>query len=133
MPNDAVKKSDTGLWGEKLAMEMLAGKGYKILGSRVQLDARDEIDIVARDGEALVFVEVKTRAAEIFGSPMSFVDRKKRHVLSRAATRYLKRKKFPAVNFRFDVVEVIGRMGDEAPTIRHIENAFNLDRIYYLP
>jgi len=133
MPNEPVKKGETGLWGEKLAGEMLVGKGYKILGRRVQLDARDEIDIVARDREVLVFVEVKTRAAENYGSPMSSVDRKKRHVLSRAAARYLKRKKFPAVNFRFDVVEVIGRIGGNAPEIRHTENAFNLDKIYYLP
>lgn len=131
--NRSRDKGATGLWGEELAARMLTGKGYKILGTRVRLDARDEIDIVARDDEALVFVEVKTRKAEHYGRPAEAVDRAKRHALSRAAARYLKRIKFPPVNFRFDVVEVTGSIGCEDPKINHIRNAFNLDRIYFLP
>lgn len=123
----------TGLWGEKLAAGLLKEKGYKILGTRVQLDARDEIDIVARDGETLVFVEVKTRKSEAYGRPVDSVKRDKRHSLSRAAVRYLKRIKFPAVNFRFDVVEVTGSPDAGDPDLNHIENAFNLDRCYFVP
>ena len=131
--NPTKDKNATGRWGEDLAARMLAGQGYKILGTRVQLDARDEIDVVARDGEALVFVEVKTRKTDQFGRPADFVDRAKRHSLSRAAVRYLKRLKLPPVNFRFDVVEVTGAIGCEDPKINHIQNAFNLDRIYFVP
>lgn len=131
--NEAGDKHAAGLWGEELAARMLAQKGYKILGTRVRLDARDEIDITARDDETLVFVEVKTRKTEHYGRPAAFVNRGKRHALSRAAVRYLKRIKFPAVNFRFDVVEVTGSPGCENPKIHHIENAFNLDRIYFVP
>jgi len=123
----------SGLWGEDIAARMLAGKGYKILGIRVRLDARDEIDIVARDEESLVFVEVKTRKNEAYGRPAAAVKREKQHTLSRAAVRYLKRIKFPAVNFRFDIVEVIGSPGCDNPDVNHIENAFNLDRIYFVP
>jgi putative endonuclease len=125
---------DTGIWGEKVARRELSGKGYRIIGQRVQLDARTEIDIVARDGETLVFVEVKTRKGEGFGRPAESVNRRKRHALSRAAVRYLKMKSFPQVNFRFDVVEVVGeKKAGGPPIVRHIENAFPLDRRYYLP
>ena len=131
--NRALDRDATGLWGEGLAAKMLAGKGYKILGTRVRLDSRDEIDIAARDGETLVFVEVKTRKSKAFGRPASFVNREKRHALSRAAVRYLKRIKYPSVNFRFDIVEVTGTQGCDDPELNHIENAFNLDRIYFVP
>lgn len=122
----------TGVWGEARAADFLQERGYKILGRRVRIGLRDELDLVARQGEVLVFVEVKTRADEDFGRPIASVDRGKRHTLSRAAVRYLKKLKIP-VSFRFDVVEVVGREGDEAPLIRHIENAFPLDRCYNLP
>jgi putative endonuclease len=123
----------SGLWGEEQAEAFLKKKGYRILGRRVRLGPRDELDLVARDGEALVFVEVKTRKSEDFGSPVSAVDRKKRHSLSRAALRYLGKLRYPEVCFRFDVVEVIGEEGEEDPVIRHIENAFPLDRRYMVP
>jgi putative endonuclease len=123
----------TGKWGEKQAELFLRKKGYRLLGSRVRLDARDEIDIVARDGDSLVFVEVKTRASEAYGRPADAVNREKRRVLSRAAVRYLKKKKFPDVCFRFDVVEVVGSRHSGEVIIRHIENAFPLDRRYHLP
>jgi len=122
----------TGLWGEHKAEEFLKTKGHRILGRRVRVSLRDELDLVVRDGEVLVFVEVKTRQTEAFGRPFASVDRRKRHVLSRAAVRYLQHLKAP-VMFRFDVIEVIGREGDVCPVIRHIENAFTLDRCYTLP
>ena len=122
-----------GRWGEAHAERMLRAKGYRILGRRVRLDRRDEIDLVARQDRVLVFVEVKTRAAEEFGRPMASVDRRKRQVLSRAAVRYLKRLREPPAYFRFDVVEVIGRRGEAAPVVRHIERAFELDRRYTIP
>lgn len=131
--SQAPDSSDSGLWGEEVAARMLAGKGYKILGTRVRLDARDEIDIAARDGDTLVFVEVKTRKDVDFGRPAAAVNRAKRHALSRAAVRYLKRIKFPSVNFRFDIVEVTGSPDEGEPEINHIENAFTLDRIYFVP
>lgn len=122
----------TGLWGERQAEIWLKAKGYAILGRRVRIGLRDELDLVARHGEALVFVEVKTRRHEHFGRPIDAVDRQKRRALSRAAVRYLVRIKRP-VYFRFDVIEVIGCDGDKTPAIRHIENAFQLDTRYRLP
>ncbi len=124
---------DTGRWGERQAEQQLAESGYKIIGRRVRVGSRDEIDLVARDGPSLVFVEVKTRKNENFGRPASAVDRAKRHTLSRAAVRYLKALRNPAVPFRFDIVEVIGTEEDGHPKINHIENAFPLDSHYRLP
>lgn len=124
--------ADSGVWGETLAADYLKAKGWRILGVRVRLDRRDELDIVACDGEVLVFVEVKTRRNEAFGRPAAAVNREKRRVLCRAAMRYLKRLKQRDVYFRFDIVEVIGTCGSDA-TIRHIENAFPLDKRYSLP
>ncbi|NQT92341.1 MAG: YraN family protein [Lentisphaerae bacterium] len=125
--------AETGKWGEEEAEKHLRRSGYRIVGRRVRVGTRDEFDLVARDGKTLVFVEVKTRAGESFGRPAAAVNAKKRHVLSRAAVRYLKRLRDPAVPFRFDIVEVVGRRGDSAPKIRHIPNAFPLDSRYSLP
>jgi putative endonuclease len=122
----------TGLWGERQAELFLKEKGLKILGRRFRVGLRDEIDLVVREQETLVFVEVKTRKSELFGRPVQSVDARKRHALSRAAIRYLQKLKQP-VNFRFDVVEVVGGSEGGAPVIRHIENAFTLDRCYALP
>ncbi len=123
-----------GLWGERQAERALRAKGYRILGCRVRVGPRDEFDLVARDGDVLVFVEVKTRAGAGFGRPADRVDDRKRHTLSRAAVRYLKRLKHPPHAFRFDVVEVLGAPeGAAAPEIRHLENAFPLDRLYRVP
>ena len=122
-----------GLWGEKHAERYLKRNGYRTLGRRVRLGQRSEIDIIARQGKTLVFVEVKTRKSEAFGRPASAVDRDKRRTMSRADVRYLKQRDFPKIHFRFDVVEVIGELADKAPQIRHIENAFPLDARYQLP
>lgn len=122
-----------GLWGEEVAARMLCAKGLKVLGRRMRIGLRDELDIVARDGDVLVFVEVKTRRGESFGRPVTAVDRGKRHVMSRAAVRYLRKLKNPRVAFRFDVVEVVGSPGDAEPVVRHMTNVFTLDRRYVLP
>jgi len=130
---DTAAEPSSGLWGEAQAERMLRQKGYVILGRRVRVGQRDELDLVARDDKVLVFVEVKTRKTETFGRPGAAVNHAKRHYLSRAAVRYLKHLRQPPDAFRFDVVEVIGTADMPAPLIRHIENAFPLDRCYRVP
>jgi putative endonuclease len=120
----------SGEWGEKVAEQELKKAGFSIVGRRVRFGPRAELDLVARDGDVLVFVEVKTRKGEMFGRPSAAVDRKKRRLVSRAAVRYLQRLKNPRVFFRFDVVEVIGEPGDKNPEVRHIRNAFPLSAPY---
>jgi len=126
------RTDDTGKWGEREAEKHLRGKGYRIIGRRVRVGGRDEIDLVTRDGDVLVFVEVKTRASERYGRPIAAVDRHKRQVTSRAAMRYIKKLKNPDVLFRFDVVEVIGTPDSPDTMIRHVEEAYPLDRRYMI-
>ncbi len=122
----------SGRWGEQLAVRFLKKQRYKIVGQRVRVGKRDELDIIAKHNDVLVFIEVKTRKNEDFGRPITAVNKAKRHRLSRAAVAYLKRQKPPPDYFRFDVVEVIGEPDMEPPKIRHIENAFQLGSAYRL-
>jgi len=123
----------TGLWGERQAARYLAGKGYKIIGRRFRVGMRDEIDLIAREGDTLVFIEVKTRANEAFPRPLAAVGRAKRYNQARAAIRYLKRLKTQPASFRFDVVEIIGKPDKEKPLVRHVENAFSLPKYFRVP
>ncbi|MDP6491137.1 MAG: YraN family protein [Kiritimatiellia bacterium] len=126
------RKDETGRWGEREAEKHLKKKGYRILGRRVRIAGRDEIDLVARDRDVLIFVEVKTRASERYGRPIAAVDRHKRQVTSRAAMRYIRKLKDPDVLFRFDVVEVVGTPDSPETVVRHVEEAYPLDRRYMI-
>lgn len=120
-----------GRWGEDTAAQYLQAQGYTIIDTRVRVDRRSEIDLVARKGELIAFVEVKTRSSVALGRPAAAVGRSKRDALSRAAVRYLKSHRVSKVYFRFDIVEVIGE--EESPVIRHIPNAFPLSPRYRYP
>jgi putative endonuclease len=122
-----------GAWGEARAAAYLKAAGYAILGRNVRPNRRDEIDIVARAGETLVFVEVKARRREEFGRPAQAVDREKRHALNRAAAAYLRRARYPRIYYRFDVVEVLGQPEEGEPLIRHLEDAFPFERRFKFP
>ena len=122
----------TGLWGEQQGVRFLKSRKYKVVGERVRVGKHDELDIIAKRGDVLVFVEVKTRRNETYGRPFSAVNKDKRKRISRAAVTYLKNKNIKPDYIRFDVVEVIGEPGNKNPEIRHIENAFPLDSAYRL-
>lgn len=122
-----------GQWGEDQAAAYLGARGYRVLGRNVRPNRHDEIDIVARTGETLVFVEVKTRRREDFGRPMMAVDKEKRHALNRAAAAYLRKAKYPDLFYRFDVVEVLGQPEEGEPEIRHLDNAFPFERRFVFP
>ncbi|HNR93918.1 MAG TPA: YraN family protein [Kiritimatiellia bacterium] len=119
-----------GLWGEKVAEDALKKKGYAILGRRVRMGKRGELDLVAKQGETLVFVEVKTRAGEQFGRPFGAIKSHKKKMLMNAAKCYLLKLKERPRYFRFDAVEVIGREGAGEPVVRHIESAIKITRKY---
>src|SRR5205807_8163260 len=95
-----------GARGEKLAGRFLRSHGYKILYRNFRARGGGEIDIVCRDGETLVFVEVKTRRREDFGRPLAAVDRPKQIRISRGGLAWLRALDNPDIIFRFDVVEV---------------------------
>lgn len=117
---------ERGERGEEVAARHLRRAGYKVLVRRFQ-SRHGEIDLVCRQGEWLVFVEVKTRASEEFGAPSEAVDHTKQERLSRAALEYLRLLHHPRVRWRFDVVEVLWPTEAAAPTeVRVIQNAFDL-------
>lgn len=108
----------TWLGGEAIAKEYLQKCGLKILQTNYKTNF-GEIDIIARDGDYFVFVEVKARATLKFGRPAEAVTKTKQHKLRQLATAYLTSKKlFPSL-MRFDVVEVL-----DFDTINHIRDAF---------
>ena len=120
----------TGRWGEKQAEKFLKKASYKILGRNVRSGKHDEIDLIVRQDDTMVFVEVKTRKSEAYGRPAAAVNRDKRRKLSRAAVTFLQKRKLRPPYIRFDIVEVIGASSNGAPEIRHIENAFQLEGGY---
>jgi putative endonuclease len=106
-----------------LAAIALREIGLEILGRNFA--ARDaEIDIVARRGQTLCFVEVKTRRREILSRPAAAVGREKRKHIGRAARAYLHKLGHPALPISYDIVEVVLE-SRRAKTIRYWPNAFN--------
>src|SRR2546429_3021320 len=118
-----------GARGEKLACRFLKRSGYKILLRNFKGRSGGEIDIVCRDNDTLVFVEVKTRTREDFGRPFSAVDRQKQKRISRGGLAWLRMLDNPDILFRFDVVEVI-ITDDAKPRLELIRNAFPLSKPY---
>lgn len=119
-------KDEFGKWGEDQAARLLKKEGYSIVGRRVRPNLHDELDIIAKKGQILVFVEVKSRRDEAFGRPAAAVDTRKRRALVRGAHAFLRNIRRKDLYIRYDVVEVIGYPTDTnpPPTIRHIEDAF---------
>lgn len=114
-----VNKRKVGTNYEKQAAEYLKKKGLKILGQNFYC-RMGEIDIIAKDGEYLVFVEVKYRRNESCGSPLEAVNVKKQKRICRAASYFCVRYGYRMdMSFRFDVVAILGN-GE----ITHVENAF---------
>jgi putative endonuclease len=112
-----------GIIGEELAAAALASRGYAILERRYATE-RGEIDIIAEDGETLVFVEVRARATGEFGrAAESVTDAKKRQV-ARMAIEYLARHRISDRPCRFDVVAVDGALG-AAPEVTVYRDAFD--------
>src|ERR1043165_7966956 len=92
-----------GELGERAAKKHLKRQGLKFLTANFRTP-RGEIDLVCRDSDCLVFVEVKTRSSEEWARPAAAVDRERRQRLTRAALDYLHRLKNPLVKIRFDIV-----------------------------
>lgn len=117
-----------GRLGERAARRHLRRLGLKFLTANFR-SPRGEIDLVFRDDDCLVFVEVKTRSSEDWTRPAAAVNAAKRRRLSLAALDYLKLLDNPPVRVRFDIVEVL--LADGAVReIRHLPNTFALTAPY---
>ena len=112
-----------GSWGEEMACQHLISQGYKILKRNFHSKC-GEIDIIAKDKNCIVFVEVKTRRNNSCGLPAEAVDVKKQTHLYKTAERYIQENPTEK-EIRFDVIEVYARIVDGNPvveSINHIEN-----------
>jgi len=115
-----------GKRGEDLACAELEKRGYVIVDRRFRTRC-GELDIVARDGGVLVFVEVKARSGSNFGTPFESVTWKKRQRLSQMAASYLFMRRLAGVACRFDVVAVVERQGMQ--TIELLRGAFDMESL----
>lgn len=111
-----------GLEGETRACRALEARGYRVLERRYRTRF-GEIDIVARDGTTLVFVEVKTGAGRRFGDPMAWVTLQKQRRLVAMATDYLARRRTGRAAVRFDVVG-IDMTAPDGPRLTVVTDAF---------
>jgi putative endonuclease len=117
-----------GELGELAAKKHLQKSGLKHLTSNFR-SARSEIDLVFRDDDCLVFVEVKARAAGGWVRPAGSVNRRKKLLLTKCAFDYLRLLKTPPIKIRFDIVEVLLK-GDDVMEVRHLPNTFTLTPPY---
>jgi putative endonuclease len=119
----------SGAYGERLAARHLESKGFVIL-ARQYRTRLGEIDLIARDGEWLVFIEVKCRRGTDKGHPLEAVDARKQRRLVRLAEAYLaeprmrSRSAQASPRIRFDVVAVIDQRPEREPVIEHVAHAF---------
>jgi len=117
-----------GKLGERSAKNYLRRQGLKFLTANFR-SARGEIDLIFRDDDCLVFVEVKTRSSEDWTRPAAAVNAERRRRLSRCALDYLRLLRNPPVKIRFDIVEVLLADGD-VREVRHLPNTFAMARPY---
>jgi len=113
---------DMGKRGEDLACRELERRGYEIVARRFRVRS-GELDIVARDGATLVFVEVKARASRAFGDAAEAVTPRKQLQLTRLANEYLMRHHLSDCPCRFDIVAI--HFDEGSPEIEILQNAFD--------
>lgn len=119
-----MQKKDLGRKGEEMALRFLKKNGYRIIETNY-LCKLGEMDVIAKERDTLVFVEVKTRTSMQFGPPQCAVTPFKQRQMSKVALNFLKQKKLEDVKARFDVVAILlGQSGEEIELIR---NAFDLN------
>jgi len=118
-----MQEKELGKKGEEVALRFLKKKGYKII-EKNYVCKMGEMDIIAREKDTLVFIEVKTRTSMAFGPPQLAVNSTKQMQLSKVALYFLKEKRLEDIKARFDVVAILLRPKGEE--IELIKDAFDL-------
>ena len=118
--NEITHHVRVGELGEDLATQFLRKRRHRILLRNYQPPHAGEIDIITREGDVLVFIEVKTRVAPVKYRPINAIDQGKRTQMRLGAKSYLKKLQMD-IPYRFDAVEVILE-GGELPLLNHIKS-----------
>ncbi len=114
-----ISNKEKGNIGEKLAREYLEKLGYKILALNFRYSRFSEIDIVAKEKDTIVFVEVKMRSTKNFGHPFEAITPKKMQNIFQTAQYYLQQNEEKYKNYRIDVISILGTQKHE---IEHLKN-----------
>ena len=115
-----MQKNTYGKRSEIIASDFLKKKGYKILEINYK-NKIGEIDVIAKDGDYIVFVEVKSRLSGAFGHPFEAIDERKQQKIHAVASLYMIKNQKYGTNCRFDAISILGL---ENPEITHIIDAF---------
>ncbi|KGK88493.1 hypothetical protein SDC9_121318 [bioreactor metagenome] len=118
-------KKDIGNLGENIAEDYLIDRGYIILDRNFR-SKTGEIDIIAKDGDYISFIEVKTRYGTLYGTPGESVNYLKQYRIYKTAQMYILKKRLNKFNFRFDVIEVILNHLNDDFSIKLIKDAFQI-------
>lgn len=114
-----IKNKEIGAKGEKLAQEYLIKQGYEIVETNKRFSRACEIDIIAKQRDTLVFVEVKTRTTEACGSPFEAITKAKYENIKTGLYSYLPEAKVKFKNFRIDAIAIV--LNPEIK-IKHLKN-----------
>ena len=117
------ERLELGKFGEELALRKIKRLGYKKIVRNFRCPL-GEVDIIARDGDTLVFMEIKTRKGRSIGYAKEAVNARKKRQISKVALAYMKSKDCSDLRARFDVVAI--SLGRGKPEIEVIKNAFEL-------
>ena len=122
MPTNRAK---LGTRGEGLARRLLEQKGYLIVDNNFRC-SWGEIDLVAQDGDEIVFVEVRTRRGSRFGTPEESITEAKAHHMVAAAQEYLQQRESEAADWRLDLVAIVLTPTGKVDRIDHLQNVVEL-------
>ena len=112
-----------GQWGEGVARTRMISEGWSVLEQNYRLGRR-EIDLIARRGRLIAFIEVKTRSGTGFGPPEEAVTALKRREIETVAASFLSRSRLGDVDVRFDVVSILAGPGPSVRRFLHIADAW---------
>ncbi|MBD3298804.1 MAG: YraN family protein [candidate division Zixibacteria bacterium] len=123
-------RQHTGRDGEEQAARYLESQGYLILARNWRSShTRNEIDLIAREGDTIVFVEVKSARTVSFGDPLEWITPQKQSAIIRAATAYLEHAPDMPGGYRFDIVTVAPAVTSGHRAITHVRAAFTADDV----
>lgn len=118
------RSHELGRWGEQAAARYLVRRGWTVLHRNWRLGHK-EIDLIARRGDLVAFIEVKSRSGPAFGHPLEAITSAKRREIETVARAWVARHGRPGERYRFDAIAVLRTHG-AAPSLLHLEDAWRL-------